>query len=190
MVKMLNSPVRIGVALALLFAVVKMGFYLYEPMPVSVSPAVMTNIFLLLSAVFLALYQAKKMESEESNALNDIKIGMKAGLPYTVLVAGFLYLFYAQINPEYNRHQIAEASVVIEKMVNDPKELARLKELNADFEIKTKEEIQQTLMKNPKSMFSAGATSTLALLGMLLLSTLYSILVAIIFRTLLKNKLV
>ena len=121
-------------------------------------------------------------ETMESNFLNDIKNGMKSGLSYSLIVAISIYLFYGVINPEYNRHQIAEAKVAIEKMVNDPVELAKLRKSNEAFELKSKEEIIKEAKKGPESFFNAGSTFTLSLLAMLLLSTLYSIFVSLVFR--------
>lgn len=174
--------------MALLFAIIKYGFYLYEPMPTSITPAIFTNIFLLMAAIFVGLYLAKRAQTEETAVLMDIKTGLQAGLPYTILVAGFLYLFYSQINPEYNEHQIAEAITSLDKNLNDPIEFKKIKAANPDFEVKSKNEIREQLIQGPKTMYTAGVTSTLSMLGMLLLSTLYSILCAYLFRTIYKPR--
>lgn len=185
---MLQSPVKIGAAMALLFVAVKLVFFLADPIPESISGSILVNIFLLLLAVSVSLYAYKARQKEESNALLDIKTGLRAGLPYTVLVAAFLYAFYSWINPEYLEHQISEASVMVDQLMSDPEELARMKEQNPDFEVKSDEAIRKDLMKGPESMFSPGATSTLGLLGMLLLATLYSILCTVILRTVWKPR--
>jgi hypothetical protein len=184
----MNSPVKIGASMALIFSLVRYISYLVNPDVSDISGFVLTNIFLLLAAVFVGSYMQKRIQTEDTNALYDIKTGLKAGLPYAVLVAFFLYAFYAWINPEFLTHEIAEASVLVDKMINDPVQLAELRDSNPDFELKGKEEIRTILMGNPKSIYSAGATSTLALLGMLVLSTFYSLLTTILFRTIYKPR--
>lgn len=177
----MNKTVKIGIIFGLIWVLVKVIFYLIDPL-FDITPAILINIFLLLCAISMGLLDIKRKETEESNVLNDIKNGMKAGVPYTLVVAISIYLFYGVFNPEYNRHQIAEVETEMEKMVNDPVELAKIKKSNAAFEVKTKEEILMELKKGPKSFFNAGSTFTLSLLAMLVLSTLYSILVTVILR--------
>jgi hypothetical protein len=177
----MNRTVKIGIIFGLFWGVVKYGFYLYDPL-YNITPSIMINIFLLLCAISFGLFDLKRRETEESNFLNDIKNGMKAGVPYTIVVAISLYLFYGVVNPEYNRHQIAEAETTMQKTLNDPIEFEKLRKSNESFEVKTKEEIFKEMQKGPQSFFNAGSTTTLSLLAMLVLSTIYSILVTIILR--------
>ena len=174
--------------MAILFVLVKLIFFMVDPLPETISASIFTNILLLMLAVAGALYFHKSKQTEDSNALLDIKTGLRAGLPYTVIVAFFLYAFYAWINPGYLEHEMAEASVIVDQMLSNPEEVARLKDQNPDFEVMTEDAMRTQLMKGPESMFTPGATSTLALLGMLLLSTLYSILCTVILRSVWKPR--
>jgi hypothetical protein len=107
---------------------------------------------------------------------------MSAGVPYVVITCLFLYFYYAKINPEYYARQIANKEYEIKKMVNDPKALTKFKKEFPDAEVMTKEQIEHKLIENNKKGASAGFTSTLATLALLILSTFYSILVTIIYR--------
>lgn len=184
----MKSPVKIGAVLAVLFIVVKMIFHFIDPTAQSVKPMIFTNIFLLMAAIFTALYVIKRDEPMDSNALLDIKNGLRAGMPYAVIVAGFLYVYYTNINPEYNQRQIEIAHQEIDAQLDNPDTFKKIRSSNPDFEVKTKDEIRKTLQKNPESVYTGGFTATLALLGMLLLSTLYSILISIAFRTIFKPR--
>jgi hypothetical protein len=155
------------------------GLYLLSPAPAS---AVFLNILGLLTAIVVGLYLHKKNETEESNALLDMKQAMSAGLPYVVLVGGFIYLYYSKINPECYQHQVAEKDVEIERMVNDPVQLASFKKQHEDAEVMTKEQIADKLKQNNAQWMSAGFTSTLAILALMMLATLYSMLVTIVLR--------
>lgn len=148
------------------------------------TPAILTNILFLLSAISFGLFFHKRKETESNNALGDIKNGLSAGLPYTVIVSVFLYFYYTKIDPEFNRHQRSEAAMQLEKLLNDPEEFAKMKASNADFEVMSKEQIRDSIITNQEAMYSPQAVTTIGLLGMLLLATVNSIFVTIVFRRL------
>lgn len=177
----MGDTVKIGLISAGIWILGKMVMYMIDPL-MPVSSAIYLNIFLLLGAIAFGLYRTFLRETEESNLLNDIKNGMKAGLTYSAIVGGFIYLYYASINPDYNEYQIAQLDKGITEAVNNPDELAKIRKSNEAFEVKTKEEIEEELKKGPRSFFNAGSTFTVSILAMLLLSTLYSILVSLILR--------
>ena len=112
----------------------------------------------------------------------DMKNGMSAGVPYVMIVSIFIYFYYSKINPEYYAHQIAENEIAIEKMVNDPIALQKFKESQEDAEVMTKEQIEGKLKDSNKKGASAGFTATLSTLALLILATLYSLLITIIYR--------
>jgi uncharacterized membrane protein len=180
----MQTPFKIGVISALFWISIRLtfhflGLFLSEPIP---KVAVLLNILGLLTAISLGLFLHKKKETEESNALLDMKHAMSAGLPYVLLVGGFIYLYYGKINPECYQHQIAENDVAIERMVNNPKKLEQFKSQQVDAEVMTKDQIEKKLKENSRKGASAGFTATLSILAMLILSALYSMLTAIILR--------
>ena len=89
----MKSPVKIGAAMAVLFALVKYGFFLSNPIPASITPMIFTNIFLLMASVFIALYLVKRDQTEGSTTLLDVKVGMQAGLPVHYFGCWFLVFF-------------------------------------------------------------------------------------------------
>lgn len=147
-------------------------------------PSVLLNMLYLLLAICVGLYLHKKGETEFGNALLDIKNAMSAGLPYVIIVSVFLYFYYAKIDPGFNQHQIAEAYTAIEKKLEDPNSLQEIKESNEAFEVMSKEEILTQLKDNLERNYSPGFTMTVSLLGLLLLATVNSLFVTIIYRRL------
>ena len=67
-------------------------------------------------------------------------------------------------------------------MVNDPVQLEKFKKEQQDAEVMTKEQIESKLKKSNRQGASAGFTSTLTVLAMIILATLYSLLITIIMR--------
>jgi hypothetical protein len=148
----------------------------------SVVPLVMLNILGVLLAISIGLFLHKRKVGDDSNLLTDIKNGMSAGVPYALIVSVFLYIYYSKIDPEYNQHRIAEFETGLLKELNDPILFQKLKDSNPEFEVKTKDEIYDSIMQGPKSFFKASSTMAISMLSLLLLATLNSIFVAIVYR--------
>lgn len=151
---------------------------------------VMWNMLCLLSGMSLGTYIEKRKEARaESTALNDIKNAMVGGVIYTAMVGVLLYTYYSKIDPGYNERQIVVAEQKIKEALEDKKEKAEILRIRPEYEAMTNEEIFAELRKNPRAMFNPGSTMTLALLAMLVLTTLNAILLTVIYRRILFKNL-
>jgi hypothetical protein len=172
-----------GLFFALAWMVAKLIVHFSGLSENSVVPTIFLNMLFLLCAISTGLYLHKKQEGfAQGNAMSDIKASMTAGIPYAMLVAIFIYFFYAKINPEYVQHQISDAEQTIRIALDDPAQLKRIRAEQEAFEVMSKEDMYKELVKGPRSFYSAGSTMTISLLGMVLLATMYSIFVTVIFR--------
>lgn len=183
------NVMRISLKISILFVIIwfigKMSFFYLQLFQdeAGVKVQVMWNILCLLMGMTIGTWIEKRRESaSENSALNDIKNTMGSGIVYTVLVSFLIYLYYAKIDPGYNERQLAIAEASVNKMLDDPKEMAKIKKNNPDLESLTREEIYEKAIANQKAMFSPGSTMTISLLGMLLLSTVNAIILTVIFR--------
>ncbi|TNE70298.1 MAG: DUF4199 domain-containing protein [Bacteroidetes bacterium] len=173
-----------GLTFGLLWIVAKMIFFWTGALGTDLVPLVLLNMLFLLLAISVGLFLHKRREAEPGNALLDIKNAMSAGVPYLIVVSVFLYFYYEKIDPEFNQHQIAEAYTSVEKRLSDPEGFAEIKASNEAFEVMTKDEILAELKENLERNYSPSFTMTVSLLGLLLLSTINSIFVTIIYRRL------
>ena len=178
----MKITVKVGVICALCWIAIKYILFALDVFPGQMAPTAMLNILGLLSAISIGLYIQKRRDTMETNALFDMKNAMSAGLPYVLIVSSFLYLFYTQINPEFVSHQVAEGEATIEKMIKDPKQMAQFRKENPDAEVMTDKQIEKRLKANNKKGAAPGFTATLSILALLLLATLYSLLVTMIYR--------
>lgn len=185
----MRITVKTGIIAAAIWILLKLSFFYLDLFPDTIVPAVLLNILGLLLAISIGLFLQKRRDVDETNAMYDIKNAMSAGLPYVLMVTVFIYFFYSKINPEYYAHQVAENEIAIEKMVNDPVELQKFKETQADAEVMTKEEIEKKLKESNRQGASAGFTATLSTLSLLILAMIYSILVTVIYRQILFKRL-
>ncbi len=183
----MRITVKTGIIAAFAWIGVKMIFHFVGFS--SIAPAVLLNILGLLLAIAIGLFIQKMRDTEETNALLDIKNAMTAGFPYVVIVSVFIYIYYNNINPDFYKHQIAENEMTIYKMVNDPVQLKKFKASQPDAEVMTKEQIEKKLIANNKNGASAKNTAILSVLSLTVLATIYSLLVTMIFRKILFKRL-
>lgn len=171
-----------GLGFALLWIIFKLVFFWTNALEYNIVPSVLLNMLFLLLAIAVGLYLYKRKEREQGNALNDIKNGMTAALPYTIVVSVFIYFYYNTIDPGFNEHQIAEAHAGIQKILGTPEGLQSVRDSNPEFEVLSKEEIYNKLKEGPEGFYNPTSTMTLSMLAMLLLGTLNSIFISIIYR--------
>lgn len=181
----MRITIKVGIIAAAIWMLIKMVFFYNgmntkEMLPIMV----LLNILGVLLAISIGLYLQKRKDTEEGNALRDIKNGMTAGVPYTLLVSVFLYVYYAKIDPEYNQKQIAEAEMQILKSLESPKGLSEIQQSNQKYEVMGKNEIYEEMRQGPRNLYNPKFTMTISLLAMLVLSTVNSIFVTVVYRKL------
>ena len=173
----MKLPIKVGIGAALFWIVLKMIGLAVNFSVDDIKLFVFLNMFFLTAAISYSLFQIKRKEVE-SNLLNDIKNGMLAGVPYTLIVSVFLYFYYEKIYPEFNDKKIQE----IELRLKDPKVIKEIQTTNPAMENKNPEEIKREVMANTRSMYSAKFTMIITLLALMVYSTLNSMVIAIIYR--------
>ncbi len=186
----MRITVKVGFLFAIGWMLVKMTFHFAGISATSIVPTIFINMFLLLSSISVGLYMHKKREGfSQGNALSDIKSCMTVGIPYSVLVVIFVYVYYNYINPDFVNHMIAEKLNAYKIGLANPEELKLIRASNEAFEVMTKEDIFKEMEKSTRSTISPFSITTISLLGMILLSTVYSILATVIFRKVLMRGL-
>jgi hypothetical protein len=178
----MKVTVKTGLIFALVWIAFKMLFFLTGTLQEQIVPSVMLNILCILLAISIGLYKQKRREVEHTSALHDIKNAMSAGVPYALIVSCFLYFYYSNIDPEFNEHQIADAEIGIEKMLDDSAQFEAIKITRPEFEVMGKEEIFKELIEGPRAFYKASTTMTVSILALLLLATINSILITIVYR--------
>lgn len=178
----MKITIKTGLIFAFVWIAFKMIFFFTEALQEQIMPSVLLNILCILLAISIGLYKQKRRENEETSALHDIKNAMSAGVPYALIVSCFLYFYYSNIDPEFNRHQIVEAEIGIKKMLSDSVEFEAVKSTRPEFEVMSQDEIYEELIQGPRNFYKASTTMTISMLALLLLATINSIFVTIVFR--------
>lgn len=187
----MKVTVKVGVFVALIFVVIKLIFSFAGWFNGDIIPTVLINMFLLLSSISIGLYLHKQNEGfSQGNAMSDIKAGITTGVSYGIVVVSFIYLFYAYINPDFIESMVQEKLVEYQKGLADPVMLKEIKASNESFEIMDAEQIYQEMENSTRSTISPFSITIISMLGMVLLSAFYSILVTIIFRKVLLRDII
>ncbi|MFM7594867.1 MAG: DUF4199 domain-containing protein [Flavobacteriales bacterium] len=178
----MNRIYLFPIGFALLWILIKqmaflMGMFTFG----SVQVFVLINMFLHTLTISLSLFFLKRNEVNLANFLQDMKKGIGTGMIYTLIVSGFIYLFYSKIHPEYNQYQVDQAKVLLE----NPKNIDKIRAKNPDLANKSDKEITKMSLQQAKMIASASFTFIISLLGMTLYTLFNSILIAIIYRRLL-----
>ncbi len=177
----MKTPIITGLIAALVWIAIKWGGYAFGFFNNgAVQPYVFTNMFLLTASVSIGLYLIKKNAKQKSNLLLDIKTGMTAAMPYTVIVSGFIFIFYTYINPEFNQKQLERTRISLQ----DKKVLTSLRNSNPTLENKTDQELLKEGMKQTRQIISPQFTMLVSLLGLLVYGTMNSLVISLIYRSL------
>ncbi len=188
----MKPTVKYGIIFAFAWIIVKLSFLqLGWTSENHYFVAACLNILGLLLAIAFGLWKNKEQQpiGEESNALQDIKNAMTSAVVYSVIVSLFIFIYYSSIDDSFFNQKIQEVSTQLQDVISDPQKLKELKSSNQEFEVMTVQEIYDKQMENPKLLFSPKFITTLSLLGLIFMSTLYSILVTIIYRKIIfKNR--
>ncbi len=178
----MKITVKVGLIFAAIWIAIKMVLFYTNAVGYDVKVPVLLNILCILLAISVGVFKLKRQQQEATSLMTDIKSGMTAGVPYALVVSVFLFFYYEKIDTNYIPHRVAEITYVMKTRLDDPKELKRLRAENEDFEVMTKEQIYERMIQGPVNTINAKSTMVLALLALLLLATLNSIFVAVIYQ--------
>lgn len=179
----MKITVKTAVVCSILWIIVKVAYHLIWPETTELSPLIFSNMFLLISSISFGLYLHKKQEGfSQGNALSDIKAAMASGVPYALVVSLFMFFYYNNINTQFITNIKKPFIAELKSDLKDEKTIEKLKRLNPELETKNKDEIYQQGIDNINAQTNPKATAIISLLGMIVLSTLYSILITIVYR--------
>jgi hypothetical protein len=173
----MKFPIKVGLICAAIWIGLKLLAWTFSFSLNEIKPFVFVNMFLLTAAITIALYFIK-LKEDDSNLLNDIKNGMLAGMPYSVIVSVFMYFYYERIYPDFNNHKIE----LIEKKLNEPNAIKDIQKNNPEMQNDSPEEVRREVIQKSKMIYSSKFNMLVALLSLVLYTTINSIVISIIFR--------
>jgi hypothetical protein len=173
----MKKSINIGIGFAVIWIILKLVAFNFQVFLTDLKPFIFANMLFVTVAISIALY-LKKRTQESVILLDDVKTGMASSIIYTVIVSVFIYFYYQSIYPEFNSSKISEMEILLE----DESKVEELRKSNPDMENISSDEIRSQVLSSIGQYYSAQFTMTISLLGLLIYSTLNSLLISLIFR--------
>lgn len=179
-----NKLVLICGALWLITKTVLHNFISHEA---NVQAGVMLNLFLiLLIAVFAIRQKVKGTRGKESHFLDDLKGVLRATSKYVLLSILCLAAFNYGIARQTTLNKETEYMRLIEEQYDNPENYAELQKDNFQLENVTAAEAKAQQIESFELFSKWYVQLTLSLLALMLAAILYSLLVSILWRRLMK----
>ena len=149
----------------------------------TLSTFAMLNMLFVTFSVIVALLIVNNKQDLDRNLLMDVKSGMSSGLVYTLVVSFFIYMYYDKINPDFNKSHINKRKIELSKHFDiSSKNVEEFRGKNPEWKSLNKKELIEEDAKATAYLHSPKFTMVLSLSGLLLWTTLNSIVISLVFR--------
>lgn len=170
-----------GIGFALVFIIFKCIYFVSGLHYTNYNLVILTNIICVLLAVGLGMYMARDKNNKLlASGMERMKAGMRSGAIYAIVVSGFVYVYYNNIDKKFFRDKIQARVELATKadfptlQKNNPDKLAN--QTHADFIDAEREQAEL--------WFSPFMVSTLTLVALMVCSMIYSVVMNVIFKNL------
>jgi hypothetical protein len=145
--------------------------------------SVMANNFMLLLTVSLAIFFTKKNDGFlDVRKRDDIKIGIKAGMIYTVVVVLFSYYYNAYIDSSVLDERIAQRMEQLESAISTDQGVAMYRERNTQAISLSKEQIILKEREATLNFLNPRVSALLLMMFFTLLTIFYSAFITLVIR--------
>lgn len=144
---------------------------------------VAANLLFLLISISFVLYSTYAKEVQLRSYFDDVKLAMKTGIAYTVLMA-CIFVGYYSFSQEMNLRRKNDMAQ-IELSLDSPEKVLAAQNENEALKELTKEQIQQSLIERVNAMTSVKTITSIGVAGTVLSTLVFSLILPAIFRNLL-----
>ena len=158
------SPFDIAVRMLLVSIIFKMiVFFASKQFTFYESIAIFINIFVLMTGVFLGIWNYRKLLNAPQSFTDYLKEGMKVAALYAILMTAFVYVYYTFIDSTYFYLKLAKQSALLEESGRATQEIKQATE-------------------TMKVVLTPFFQSTITLIGFLLLGSFYASIITFLLR--------
>ncbi|MFT4602175.1 MAG: hypothetical protein ACI857_002361 [Arenicella sp.] len=179
----MKTPVKFGFFFALIFIIITMIFYLAGISKEAFNVGIMINIFLLLCTLAVGLFMTKKEDGYQKGIfIQDFKSAMQSGIIYALTIAGFMFLYHAEIDPSIRQELINKQVEAIHNTVPDAETYATLQDGDPTWQDKSYDDYIENMEDQITSMISPTAVFVAHLMGLTFFALLFGFFVTLIMR--------
>lgn len=141
------------------------------------------SLLLLVGAIFLGLFISKKEKGyEKVNALEDFKVAMQAGLVYTIIVSGFIYIYHNQIDPSIKNNFIQQRLEALNAEYPDQETYEALQEVDSKWKDFSYDDFIENNEDQASTFIGPFFTSLFHIMVLFMFSLFYSFFVMLVIR--------
>jgi len=145
--------------------------------------SVMANNFMLLLTVSLAIFFTKKSKGfVDEPKREDIKVGIKAGMIYTIFVVLFSYYYNANLDSSILDVRVEQRVEQLEEAISTDEGLKLYRERNTQTQSLSKEQIIQKEREATENFLNPRVSALLLVMFFTLLTIFYAAFITIVIR--------
>lgn len=141
------------------------------------------SLLLLVGAIFSGLFFTKKEKNyEKSNALEDFKVALQAGMVYTIMITAFVYVYHKHIDPALTQSFIDQRIEALHAQYPDEASFKKLQEQDMKWETFSRDDFIENQEDQISSFIGSFFTTLVHLMALFIFSLFYSFFVMLVIR--------
>lgn len=179
----MKTSIKVALGIALIWIIINLIVFLAGYSREFFTLGILFNIFLLLTSISLGLFLTKKEKNfAESIFLDDFKVAMQGGLIYTIIIAGFLYVYHEKIDTGIRQSLIGVKTKSLHDTYPDVESFKVLQETNPEWRDKNYDLYIEEQEDNIKGMYSSFSVFIFHMMALFIFSMFFSFFGTIIIR--------
>lgn len=179
----MKTSVKAGLIIALAWISIILIVYLTGYSANFFPVGILLNIFCLLAAIGLSLFMTKKEKNfEKTLFLDDFKTSLQGGIIYTILVAGFIYLYHEKIDTGIRENLISQRIELLHDTYPNQAAFQKLQETDAKWADKNFDMYIEEQEDLTKDIYSAFSVFIFHMMGLFIFAMFFSFFSTIIIR--------
>jgi hypothetical protein len=179
----MKTSVKVALGMAMVWIIIDLVFFLAGFSLQFFSLGILINLFLLLVAISAGLFLTKKnTKFQESFFLDDFKTAAQSGIVYTLIVAGFTYMYHEYIDQGIQQTLRNDRMETFREMYPDKEAFAKLQEQDPQWQGKTFDSFIENQEDITAGMISSFSVFIFHLMGFFVFSLFFAFFGTLIMR--------
>lgn len=179
----MKTSVKVALGIALVWIILTLIIYLTGYSKELFATGILLNIFFLLTAISFGLFLTKKEKGfADSVFLDDFKVAMQSGIIYTIILAGFIYLYHQTIDTGIRESLIEARNESLHNTYPDAASFKVLQETSPEWKDKNYDLFIEEQEDLTKSIYSSFSVFIFHMMGMFIFSMFFAFFGTIIIR--------
>jgi hypothetical protein len=177
----MQSPYKTGIIFCLAWLGIRFGLGKTLAPEIALKAGIMLNILFVLISIFFVFYFTKRKEGyPESSVIEDLKLSLKGGIVYVVMVSFGIYVFYSFIDDSLFVKKQNDIKIEISKLTKA--EIIERKNGSEATKNITSEAYLNQIKENSQALANPKTQTMISALGLTIWCLFASIICTFIFR--------